>query len=55
MSVHKGVLFTYIKANLKCNSEWFYHISLYNYLYTNCIRIIRQPDHGHRSDRNMLV
>jgi len=44
MSVHKGVLFTYINANLKCNSEWFYLTSLYNYLYTNCILIIRQAD-----------
>jgi hypothetical protein len=43
------------KVNLKCNSVWLYHTSLYNYLYTNCVFIIRQPDHGHRTDRNMLV
>ena len=28
---------------------------MYNYLYTNCILVIRQPDDGHKRDRNMLM
>jgi hypothetical protein len=28
---------------------------LYNYSYTDCILVTRQPYDGHRSDRNMLV
>jgi hypothetical protein len=27
----------------------------YNHLYTDCILVIRHPDDGHMSDRNMLV
>jgi len=36
-------------------SRGFYHTFLYNYIYTNCILVIRLPDKGHRRNRNMLT
>jgi len=32
-----------------------YHTFLHNYLYTNCMLVIRHPDDGHTCDRNMFV
>ena len=31
-----------------------HHIFLYNYWYINCIFVIRHPDDGHKSDRNIF-
>jgi hypothetical protein len=33
----------------------FYHIFWYNYLYINCILVIKHPDEDHRSDWNVMV
>ena len=32
-----------------------YHIFLYNYWYPNCILVVRYPNDGHRSDRNISL
>lgn len=39
--------------SIKCNSVILSYLS-YNYMYTNCIFVIRRPDDGHKSDRNMV-
>lgn len=44
-----------IKYDIKCHTEWLYRAFLYNYLYTNCMFVIRHPDDGHTCDRNMFV
>jgi len=33
----------------------FYHIFLYTSLYPDCILVVKNPNDGHRCDRNMLV
>ena len=35
--------------------KWFCHTFLCTLFVTDCILIVRHPDDGHRSDRNMLV
>ena len=40
---------------IKCNIQWFYYSLLYNCLYSDYIIVIRHPDDGHWSGRNMLV
>jgi len=35
--------------------KWVYHTFLYNYLYPDCILVLKNPDDGHRCDANMLV
>jgi hypothetical protein len=52
MHIYKNVLSRVI---IKCNIQWFYHSLLYNYLYIDYIIVVRHPDDGHWSDRNMLV
>jgi len=44
-----------VLKKIKCNTKWFYYALLYNYLYVCNILVVRQPDDGQRSDRNMLV
>jgi hypothetical protein len=41
--------------SIKCQIQWFYHISLYCYLYTKCMLVWRHSGDGCRSDWNMLV
>ena len=44
-----------VKCDIKYHTEWLYHKFLYNYLYTNCMLVIRHPDDGHTCGRNMFV
>jgi len=50
-------IYTYVQSRviIKCNIQWVYHSLLYNYMYTDFINLIRHPDDGHWSGRNMLV
>jgi len=40
---------------IKCNTKRFYYAFLNNYLYICYILVVRHPDDGQRSNRNMLV
>jgi hypothetical protein len=43
-------------VNINCNSEWFYcGTFLCDYLYTDCVIVIRHCDEGHNSDGTELV
>ena len=35
--------------------KWFQHKFLYNYLHTNFVFVMRNPDDGHRSEQRMYV
>jgi hypothetical protein len=39
---------------MKCTRKWFYHTFLYNELYPR-ILVVKNPNDGHKRDRNILV